>query len=745
MKRIAPTHRGTTATEPNMSRVMGHLRAIAAVPRPAGSVANEQCRNYIAEQLSRLGVEYRIVSGLAKVDLGKAPYGGTYRAGGLSHCIVARLARNTGEPALETRMFLCHFDSVEQGAGASDSGVAVSAMIEAVATLAGSAERHRDLLFVFTDAEEAGLLGATQLFSSAECAALFADVDSVFNFEARGTSGPITIFETGTDSVGLIHQALTVDNRVKVSSVFDFFYDQAPNTTDFSLAKNMGWRGLNFAFIGSFDRYHSPADNLEHVQSDLVRRYWRLMVELGVRAREDEDLRHLGERRQFFTLFGCALVALPNRISWLPIAAAGACAAIQARHANKQDGRYSASSTTARQLLRFTANVLLSASASKILSVRRPSYRRLGALPSAGPLHVVYAAGALALATTQDEGPDVARRSANAHLLLSVIGALSAKAAPTSTFLFSVPVLSTSATKAVGQVLRLPTGMVELIARGAEFSLLLPVVRMMYVGLGQRNAFASNALLAISLESAATLLVQLSPDQRSLLRRLSLGVALTAGLGYVGLGLYRADPEEGTTLSLLYDYDTKTRVYFSSDRVCSPSVRHALGPHARTGELRQYFPTWQRRLHYSIDADSIDPAAAPSLDVRSSERVGPGVRRVRMHLASMREAPTIGVALSSPVFDYQLGEPAEDEQCPAAATVNGGNWELWLYAIPPAGIDLTVVICAEPVSGRILDRTHGIAVAFGGPAPIRRPENYAAAVDLESWGNGTFGTRKFTI
>ena len=59
------------------------------------------------------------------------------------------------------------------------------------------------------------------------------------------------------------------------TSTAAFVYETLPNDTDLSVFLAAGWTGLNFAFIDGFQRYHTPLDDVAHL--------------------DDESLQHLGD------------------------------------------------------------------------------------------------------------------------------------------------------------------------------------------------------------------------------------------------------------------------------------------------------------------------------------------------------------------------------------------------------------------------------------------------------------------
>src|SRR5690606_14804813 len=100
----------------------------------------------------------------------------------------------------------------------------------------------------------------------------------------RGASGPSMMFETAGPSAGLADLLGALDRPV-TSSLFSTVYRRLPNDTDFSIFREAGRRGLNFAFIGDHARYHTPEDDLDHLDLRSLQHHgdavWALARELG--------------------------------------------------------------------------------------------------------------------------------------------------------------------------------------------------------------------------------------------------------------------------------------------------------------------------------------------------------------------------------------------------------------------------------------------------------------------------------
>lgn len=234
-------------------RAWRHVEAIAAAPHPRGSEQNAIVRDYILAELEKLGVD-------AKVERALAPTSGKQARMPLPvENIVARLPGRTVGPAV---MLSAHYDSASKSPGAGDNAAAVAALLEVTRALrAGDALRH-DLLLVFTDGEETGMLGARAFLADRAAAP---EIAVVLNFDARGTSGPSIMFETSPGNGPLLRALAHAGAPVVTSSLTQDVYRLMPNKTDFTVYREAGLRGLNFAFIGGGQHYHRPTDNLQHL------------------------------------------------------------------------------------------------------------------------------------------------------------------------------------------------------------------------------------------------------------------------------------------------------------------------------------------------------------------------------------------------------------------------------------------------------------------------------------------------
>jgi hypothetical protein len=225
------------------------------------------------------------------------------------------VATRKGRTALAPLLVASHYDSVPAGPGAGDAMTAVAAMMQTIEELRG-VELARDIIFLIDDGEERGLLGAVAHAKRHPAKEYLA----VLNFEARGTSGPLLMFETTQPDGPLAEIYARGSQSPATGSLFASIYERLPNDTDLTAFRDRGFRGLNFAFIGSVEHYHTPLDAPRSLEPHAVARYASEMKDTVVRFANHSKALDDGARATFFDLFHQVAFVWP---SWLdPILAA---------------------------------------------------------------------------------------------------------------------------------------------------------------------------------------------------------------------------------------------------------------------------------------------------------------------------------------------------------------------------------------------------------------------------------------
>jgi hypothetical protein len=242
-----PAPADAPAADFSAGRAFVDVQAMGAVPHPLGSPANTRVRDYLMTRMQALGLSPQIQRGTAFEARGRLISGGT-----VENVVGVLPGRDRNAPALA---LMAHHDSVPGSPGAADDTAGVASALEIVRALKTHGTPARDVMVVITDGEEVGLLGARAFFDSP----LAAHVGYVINMETRGGGGRAIMFETAERDGGDIALYRRTAATPESNALTVFIYQHLPNDTDFTVAKQHGKVGLNYAFIGRQFDYHSPS------------------------------------------------------------------------------------------------------------------------------------------------------------------------------------------------------------------------------------------------------------------------------------------------------------------------------------------------------------------------------------------------------------------------------------------------------------------------------------------------------
>lgn len=250
-----PDAKALDAPDPEFSAmraavVLGRvLDASLQQAHPIGSQENARVRARIMTELGRLQLnpEIRAKFVCASYGVCGTPYNIMARVPGRDHSKLVVLST--------------HYDSVFAGPGAGDAGASVAAIIEIARALKSGPPLAHDVLLLIDDGEEAGLLGARAFMQEPEAK----QVRAFINMEARGTSGLSRLFETSDGNATFARLFAESLPHPSTSSLYYEIYKLLPNDTDLSVFKAEGGTGVGMAFIGGPLRYHTPVDDLAHL------------------------------------------------------------------------------------------------------------------------------------------------------------------------------------------------------------------------------------------------------------------------------------------------------------------------------------------------------------------------------------------------------------------------------------------------------------------------------------------------
>jgi hypothetical protein len=229
-------------------RAMKYVEQIAQQTHPLGSEDNARVRRYLIDELTALGLAPEVQTATVTRNMRGEDLSGTV------HNIVARLY---GTNATRAVLLAAHYDSTSMGSGAGDDAAGVAALLETLRALRAGSPLRNDVIFLFTDGEERGLLGAKAFVDSHRWAG---DISVALNFEARGNAGPVIMFETSENNRRLIRQFAQAAPDPRAYSFVSDLYKRMPNDTDLTEFKRGGMAGMNFAMAEGWATYHMPQD-----------------------------------------------------------------------------------------------------------------------------------------------------------------------------------------------------------------------------------------------------------------------------------------------------------------------------------------------------------------------------------------------------------------------------------------------------------------------------------------------------
>jgi Zn-dependent M28 family amino/carboxypeptidase len=246
----APAPADAPASEFSASRAFTHVETVGARVHVAGSPAAASVREYLSSTLTSLGL---------RVEEQQA-VGATQALGNSANMAAVRnvIAVLPGTDSTGRLFMIAHYDSVQVSYGGNDDGAGVATLLETARALAQGPRPRNDIVFVLTDAEEACLCGA-EAFASQQ--RLAEDGGVVLNFEARGSGGPVIMFETSRGNADVVRvYGDSAPYPVGTSFAVEV-YRILPNDTDFSPFRDAGrFTGLNSAYIDGSAVYHAPQD-----------------------------------------------------------------------------------------------------------------------------------------------------------------------------------------------------------------------------------------------------------------------------------------------------------------------------------------------------------------------------------------------------------------------------------------------------------------------------------------------------
>jgi Peptidase family M28 len=255
---VPPNVIPTTAplTEFSADRTMPDLKAIAQAPHPIGSAAHTDVREYLMTQLKAMGLQPEI-----QTTTVVQPGDGGFGVGRVQNVLV----RIPGTASTGAIVLDGHYDAADTGPGASDCGSCVVTGLETLRAIRAGTPLNNDLIFVFADGEEVGMLGARAFVTEHPWAQ---DVELAINFEASGSRGAAVMYITSRNNQRLISEFVKAVPYPRMTSFSPAFWGLLPGAQigcDLEEYIARGSGGFGFYYAGDTPAYHTRRDNVTEI------------------------------------------------------------------------------------------------------------------------------------------------------------------------------------------------------------------------------------------------------------------------------------------------------------------------------------------------------------------------------------------------------------------------------------------------------------------------------------------------
>jgi hypothetical protein len=733
----APGPREASAPEFSAVRTRQILQRLVGdeLPHPLGSAQNAIVRERVMSELRSMGLEPQLQSGTSCHD-GDA-------CGKVTN-IIARIA---GAPGEEQAVLLsAHYDSVPAGPGAADDGAGVAALLEIAHLLKGSPPLRHPVILLIDDGEEAGMLGA-QLFVSAHPWARA--VGAAVNLEARGTSGPSFMFETGSANDWLMGHYARAMAHPMTNSVYYLAYKLLPNDTDFTVYKTVDYQGFNFAFLGDVEHYHTPLDRWQNTDLSSLQHQGAnalaVVRELGGSELADPPR----AQAVFFDWYGLLLVHWRAELTRVvALGAALLLLALCVRLARRGDLVLGELWRGGAALLAAWGCCVALAAADLIV------LRKLGAVPDgqypwiAHPLPQLISANLLPLLAPALAARWLATRSGfwglwtAVQMLNALLCVVLAFAVPDLSFLFLIPLGVALASAIPAALVTRPAPWMRAIAvllpLLAAASVILPLTRFLYSALGALGWCATSAVIGLGLWGLAPLLARATARTR----RIFIGVPIAALILCTAitwtLPVYSTAWPQRINFEYVLDADTGQAQWaaLADSHRLPPALRAAAPFEAHD---RAPYPD-SEDLGYMAPAPLL-PLAAPELLVQSATTEH-GRIQYRVRVRSLRNAPEMYLVFAgSEQVNYA---ELESERGPLRVQLwpwTNGATVLDLKTLDGAAAELTFSMpSGAGATVRLLDLSFGVP-AQGAALLAKRTAEATASQD----GDVTIVTRSIAL
>lgn len=716
------------------ARAMRDVVAIAREPHPLASAEHDRVRDYIAGRLRELGANPQVQTTTVARHI---PFGPDTWA--VVSNIVGRIPGFVGTPgsarvqANESTgavLIVAHYDSVPSGPGAGDDAASVAAILETIRALKAGPALRNDLVVLFTDGEELGMLGASAFVDSYPA---LGEVKVVLNFEFRGDQGPSMLFQTSERNLWLVNQFAAAAPFPRATSAAVSVYRRLPSDTDLTVFLAAGLDGMNFAPSGGITRYHTALDNSALLDPRSLQHQGMYVLSMARRFGSIElDDPHFDD--QIFFVAGGILMHYTKHFA-LPLAMLVAMLVAVGLGIGIFDGRFNPGgiATGAVIYALALAIALLEARGTWSLMAALAGYRMLPCGTTYGGAYYSVAALATIFATLWTGYVVISPRiraqnlGAGALVIWAMLMLAVSFVFPGGSYLFTWPLLF--ATLALSYRSRVT----------AEHATIRPAI-LALVGLVPGAAMIAPAFVASP--DGTLLFLMLTGLTAALLFGLFIPYMdwLTSGRRWVvpsvaalfalvmivkGNAASTFDAARPHPDSIFYALDTDRRraTWASVDSRPDVFTAQFFHRHVRAGWLARLtglatmdaakdtlakIPLLRNFAYLNdgrtIEGDAPVIKAAPPLIKVLDDASKDGARVVKIHIASARNAPVVWMAVP---FGVTVLGSSIDGKSPGDRATNG--WTGWYWNAPATGFDLELKLATQvPFALTVIDQTAGL-------------------------------------
>ncbi|MEO8112233.1 MAG: M20/M25/M40 family metallo-hydrolase [Ginsengibacter sp.] len=284
-------------------RAFTYLQQIARAPHSIGTGEHRRVANYIENTCKQLGLTVETQDATAtasKLNL--------LVAANVHNIIAYTKGTKPGKAILN----IAHYDSQPNTPGAADDGIGVAALLETARAIKTSSPAENDIMFLFTDGEEPGLLGAKAFVAEDS---LFKNVAVAMNWDFRGNKGIAVTYETSPGNGWIMKEYARGIKYPYGNSLAFEISKRLPNYVDFKEFKKAGATGFTSGMIDGFTSYHNMTDNLQNVDQGSLQQVGDNMLSM-IKRLENRELKNTKAANvSYFNVFGFWFVYYPDSLN----------------------------------------------------------------------------------------------------------------------------------------------------------------------------------------------------------------------------------------------------------------------------------------------------------------------------------------------------------------------------------------------------------------------------------------------